>query len=305
MSHFMLEHVSCNLCGADQPIVIYPFSGDHDVDAKENEFRSSGDEPLKNPLVKCSVCGFQYVNPRISSEQVLKGYINSVDETFVSQSKGREITFKRCLSKIERVWKKKPARILDVGTANGSFLKVAKDSGWQVAGCEPNRWMCRWCWNNYGIEITQGTIFDGNYGDATFEVVTLWDVLEHTPDPMATLRECVRVLSPNGLLVVNYPDIGSWIARLMGQKWVFLLSVHYYYYTRQTIRRAIKLAGLELITIEPHYQTLEFDYMLFRAAQYVGPLADISRSVMRCLGVNKAQFPYWIGQTLVIAQKKR
>jgi 2-polyprenyl-3-methyl-5-hydroxy-6-metoxy-1,4-benzoquinol methylase len=271
---------------------------------EENEFRSSGDEPLKNPLVKCTVCGFQYVTPRLNSARVLDGYINAVDETFVSQAKGRELTFKRCLAEVERVWGKRPGRILDVGTANGSFLKVAKDAGWKVTGCEPNRWMCDWCGKNYGIKITQGTIFDSNCSNETFDVVTLWDVLEHTPDPMAAMRECVRVLRPGGLLVVNYPDIGSWIARLMGQRWVFLLSVHYYYFTRETIRRASKLAGLEIVTIKPHFQTLEFDYVLFRATPYVGALARIARAFVRFAGLSKAQIPYWVGQTLVIAQKK-
>ena len=104
--------------------------------------------------------------------------------------------------------------MLDVGTANGSFLKVAKDAGWDVAGCEPNLWMTEWCRKNYGITVTAGTLFDGHYRDEEFDIITFWDVLEHTADPMKNLQECMRILRPGGLLVLNYPDIGAWISRL-------------------------------------------------------------------------------------------
>jgi SAM-dependent methyltransferase len=299
----MLEHVPCNLCGSDKPIVKYPSRRAGAVIVQPNQFRSSGDEPLQDPLVKCSVCGFEYVTPRLNAAAVMEGYTNAVDETFVSQAKGREATFTRCLSTVQRVWKKAPGRILDVGTANGSFLKIAKDTGWDVAGCEPNRWMCRWCEGNYGLRITAGTIFDGKYGSEEFDVVTLWDVLEHTPDPMATLQECCRVLRPGGLLVVNYPDIGSWIARLMGHKWVFLLSVHYFYFTRQTMKQALERNGLRILRMNPHVQTLELDYILFRSTAYIGIVGTIFRRFFGLLRLGQIHIPYWIGQTLVVAMK--
>jgi len=297
-----LERVPCNMCGADETVLLYPSARGSEIELKHGEFRSSGDEPLQDPLVRCGLCGLIYVNPRINSNIVMNEYISSVDETFVSQSIGREKTFKRCLKIMQKAWDRSPGRILDVGTANGSFLRVAKDAGWAVSGCEPNKWMCRWCRENYGIRIDEGTLFDVRYQEKNFDVVTLWDVLEHTPDPMAVLRKCARLLRPGGLLVVNYPDIGSWIAHLMGRRWVFLLSVHYFYFTRKTIRLALTKAGFRVVRIKPHFQTLELDYILFRAIPYVGLAGKAVRSLVRFTGLEKIQIPYWMGQTLVIAR---
>ena len=83
--------------------------------------------------------------------------------------------------------------------------------------------MAEWGKGHYGIDIVPGTIFDMDLEDASFDVVTLWDVIEHTPDPTSVLEECRRVLKPGGLLVVNIPDIGSLVSSLMGRRWVFLL----------------------------------------------------------------------------------
>ena len=297
-----LEDVLCPICQVDDCDVIYPSRRMTSM-PRSNEFRPSGDTPLEDPLVRCRRCTMQYVHPRFSSEVVLDGYTTSVDETFASQVAGRELTFKRCLSVIQRVWRKAPGRLLDIGTANGSFLKVAKDVGWQVAGCEPNQWLRRWCEEHYGIALTRGTLFDAAYPSGAFDVVTLWDVLEHVPDPVAVLRECDRILAPGGLLAINYPDIGSWIARVMGQRWVFLISVHNYYFTRKTIRGILELIEYTPVLYKPHIQTLELEYIFFRAEPVLKGLARGARVFAKRIGLGSAQVPYWVGQTLVVAKR--
>ena len=105
---------------------------------------------------------------------------------------------------------------------------------------------------------------------ASCDVATLWDVLEHTPDPKAVLVECRRALKPDGLLVVNYPDIGSLVARMMRRKWVFLISVHLYYFTLPTIGRMLELTGFHVIEHWQHWQRLGLGY-IFRRMEPVVP----------------------------------
>ena len=136
-------------------------------------------------------------------------------------------------------------------------------------------------------------------------MVTIWDVLEHTPDPKEVLRECRRILKKKGLLVVNYPDIGSWIARIMGRKWVFLLSVHLYYFTRRTMVKMLQDSGFSVLKIKPHYQQLALGYLFSRSKAYVGHVGAIGENISRMLGMGGVNIPYWIGQTLVIAQKEQ
>ncbi len=299
----LLESVPCNLCGADDYELVYPPR--YELAKPEeiaNTFRSSGDEVLLDRLVKCKRCGLQYLNPRLRADVVIEGYSSGSDEMFVSQAAGRERTFAKSLEMIERL-RPQRGRLLDVGTAGGSFLAVAKQAGWDVAGCEPNRWMCDWANQHYGLHVVPGTVFDMKLAPDSFDVVTLWDVLEHTPDPKATLAECKRVLKQGGLLVVNYPDIESLVSRLMGRSWVFLLSVHLYYFTGKTLPRMLEELGLRVAQRRRHWQTLELGYIFFRMEAYLKAVARVFGWLIKSLGLVHLQIPYWMGQNLVIAEK--
>lgn len=300
----LLEEVVCNNCGADDFNVVYCASYDQAKPEEIKEaFRSSGDEILVDQMVQCKKCQLQYLNPRLNQNVILEGYSAGSDEQFVSQAAGREKTFAKCLDKIEQLQPQR-GKILDVGTAGGSFLSVAKKRGWDVFGCEPNVWLTQWCKKKYDIDVAPGTIFDMNLKDNSFDVVTLWDVLEHVPDPQKVLAECNRVLKPDGLLIVNYPDIGSFVAKTMARKWVFLLSVHLYYFDKISINTALEKSGFKLERIQKHWQSLELDYILFRMKPYVGVLADWGRNIVKVIGLKNAIIPYWMGQSLAMARKQ-
>ena len=116
-------------------------------------------------------------------------------------------------------------------------------------GCEPNKWLCEWGRKTYGLDIKPGTHFEQHYPDATFDVVTVWDVLEHAADPTAFLTECRRIMKPGGLLIVNYPDIDSWIAKRMGRRWPMLISVHLYFFTPKTLTDILRRTGFDVVDI--------------------------------------------------------
>ena len=299
-----LEYVPCNICGADEYTIVHHsnYSNETAQDLKD-KFKSSGDETLIDQVVKCKHCGLVYINPRIKADLIIQGYSEGSDEAFVSQAAGRERTFERCLDFLEKHTSNR-GKILDIGAANGSFLSVAKKRGWQVAGVEPNAWLCQWAKKHYDVDIKPTTIFEQKYPNNSFDVVTLWDVLEHVPDPTLVLKECNRILKKDGILIINYPDIGSWIAKLLQRKWVFLLSVHLYYFTPATIRNILNKTGFSVAGQKPHFQSLELGYLMFRMKAYSKLLHTLGYSTTRVLRLDKFQIPYWLGQTLVVAKKK-
>jgi 2-polyprenyl-3-methyl-5-hydroxy-6-metoxy-1,4-benzoquinol methylase len=297
-----LEYVPCNLCGEDDAETIYSAREPDTYSDLVHTFRASGDELLNEPLVRCRRCGLQYVNPRPRATDVVHAYSVGDDPTYVSQIAARERTFARAVAHIEKLLPGR-GRLLDIGTAAGAFLAAARDRGWEIDGCEPNRWTAAWGSNHYGIQIRPGELFDHSFAGQPFDVVTLWDVIEHTPDPSRLILRVGELIRPGGLLIVNYPDIGSWIAQLLGRKWPFLSSVHLYYFTRHTMRSFLERHGFQVVEVRPHVQRLQLDYVLTRGAAVSPGISRWSRGVVRLLGLSNRQTPYWIGQTFVAARR--
>ena len=209
----------------------------------------------------------------------------------------------RGLAGAHREARRTPGTLLDIGTAAGGFLAAATARGWKAEGCEPNRWLAEWGARHYGVRIRPGGVFDQDYEPASFDVVTLWDVIEHTTNPRAVLEHCRSLLKPGGVLVVNYPDIGSWIARALGRRWLFLTSVHLHYFDRRTMRGCSSRRASRSL-VRPHVQRLELDYMLARGAILSSRLVPGARGVSsQPLGLARTQVPYWLGQTFVAARR--
>jgi 2-polyprenyl-3-methyl-5-hydroxy-6-metoxy-1,4-benzoquinol methylase len=299
----ILEHVPCPLCGRNDFDVVYEaqYESEKDIDLV-HKFRASGDELLIDRLVRCRSCELQYINPHLRSDLILSSYAEGADEVYVSQMAARERTFNASLDQIEKVMGG-TGRLLDIGTAAGAFLAAARARGWVVEGCEPNRWLANWGSRHYGLTIRPGSVFDHHYEPGSFDVVTLWDVLEHTTDPKAMLERCRMLLRPGGLLIVNYPDIGSWIARLLGRRWLFLTSVHLHYFNRRTIAHILESSGFKVAVVGPHVQRLELDYILSRGAVLNEALSRAARKVVSMVGLGRKQVPYWLGQTFVAARR--
>jgi len=299
--------IACPLCGGDEYTVLFPsrYPANQTAEQLQQAFRASSDEKLMDQLVRCRGCELVYVNPRIDDVLLVESYESAVDPAFIEQNRERIQTFSKLLKKtLPRVGYQPPpgARLLDVGCAGGAFLVAARDYGFAVTGVEPSRWLAESGRAQYGLDIRQGILSPGLFPDESFDVITLWDVIEHVTQPGDVLDIIHRLLKRDGLLLVNYPDFGSWMARLLGQSWPFLLGVHLLYYTRSTITRQLQKVGFAPLRIQPHFQTLRLGYILKRMEPYV-KLSRPIRSIVERASLGDLPVTYNMGQTLVVASK--
>ena len=103
--------------------------------------------------------------------------------------------------------------------------------------------MSDWAREQYGLRIRTTPLHQGMYPPDSFDVVTMFDVLEHVEDPKETVRVVRSILEDDGLFVLSYPDWGSIFARLLKRRWWFTLSVHLFYFTRKTIAKLLEQEG--------------------------------------------------------------
>ncbi len=302
------DKIPCPVCASPDYTVVQPARYPAALDEQQLKqiFRAASDDVLWDQVVRCAVCDLVYINPRLRAALILEGYAEAEDALFAAQNEARIRGFRKTLEGVVKRMAISPQgkRVLDVGCAGGAFLVAAREMGFAVAGIEPARWMATYGRQQYQLDIRDGILEAGTFEERSFDVITLWDVIEHLPQPLETLTIARSLLKPGGVLLVNYPDIGTLAARTLGRRWPFWLSVHLIYYTRTTMTEQLRRAGFSTLWFESFWPVLPLGYVAQRAAPYGKPL-ELLRRLIDALGIGKLWLTYNIGQTLAVAKLNR
>jgi SAM-dependent methyltransferase len=142
---------------------------------------------------------------------------------------------------------KGPLRLLDVGCGNGTLLKLLQRRGFDVFGYESSDEAARIA-NDEGVNVVSGeTLETAEFGAASLDIVTLFHVMEHVPEPRAILAEVRRILRPSGRILVQVPNIESWQSKLCGARWYGLdVPRHIINYSSYSIRRLLLDCGFRI-----------------------------------------------------------
>ena len=142
----------------------------------------------------------------------------------------------------------RPRRALDIGCGDGEFLGVLHGLGWECHGTELTEVTARRASSVAGLRIRTGELGSDAYEPGLFDVVSLWHVLEHLPDPDRTLRDCARWLAGGGLLLLAVPNLDSWQARVFRGSWFHLdPPFHLHHFAPRSLARALDGAGFEVL----------------------------------------------------------
>lgn len=237
----------CNLCQADDTELL--FEG---VDRLHDILGTY-------KLVCCRQCGLIYIDPMPTSENLAQHYpadyipySKAVDDEpcFLKRWDRRYGVYKRCRAVVQHSVRQS-GRVLDVGCATGNFLDGMRRFGnWQTVGVEPNFYASNYARERLSLNVFTGSLKEANFEDSSFDIVTLWDVLEHVPDPMATLQEVARVLRVDGLMVLSLPNPETWEISLFGPDWAgWDIPRHLHLFTQDVLARYLKESGFKIIKI--------------------------------------------------------
>ena len=212
----------------------------------------------------CSNCKLVYQHP-LPAKPVLKGlYEKSEESYFVDAEKGVDYikgepwlrgTARFYISLIKKHYRGdlRGSEVMDFGCATGVLLDELQRSGCGVKGIELSRWSTNYAKERFGLEIFNDDLFNLNFSEASFDIITSSHVIEHVTDPVMVLKRLGKWLKPNGLMVIATPDVDSIGARLFGWRWQYYLpDEHLCLFNEESVKQAVSSAGLEVVNIE-HY----------------------------------------------------
>jgi len=155
-------------------------------------------------------------------------------------------------------------RLLDVGCAAGFFLHEATRMGWDVEGVEVADGMVAHA-RGLGLTVHEAPFDDVELESEGFEVVTMWDYIEHSADPAGDLRHAARLLRPGGVLVLSTGDARSIIARLSGRRWHLLTPRHHnFFFGPRSLQRAFDNAGVSVELMTYTSSLYSVHYLLYK-----------------------------------------
>jgi len=141
-------------------------------------------------------------------------------------------------------------RLLDIGCGTGRFLRRMRSEGWDVEGVEQDHRAAERARDVVGVPVVDAAFGPGMYARGSFDLVTMWNVLEHLPGPLESLREIARLLKPGGWLVVQVPNLNSTEVRLTREMASQLdLPRHFYHFEERTLSAMVSTAGFRLVRV--------------------------------------------------------
>ena len=270
-----MVYVACNLCGSREYRVLYA-GRVAPVALTEQAFRcTSLQHGDFTNIVQCSRCGLLYENPREPEDIIETRYEQVEDSVYEREMEGRVRTYSGMMPSIEK-YCEKPGRVLDIGCYLGVFLDVAAHCGWKTFGVEPSAWAAERS-KQKGHQVINAPLRRSDLPAASFDLITLWDVIEHLHDPLGQLREIHGLVRPGGIFALTTMDTGSLYAKMSGRRWPWYMRMHLFYFTRGTLTRMLDMAGFEVLKIEKAKRIVSLRYFLEKAAAVLGPIGTLLR----------------------------
>ncbi|MBS0150330.1 MAG: class I SAM-dependent methyltransferase [Nitrospira sp.] len=220
--------IPCNLCGGTEVSTL--------------SSRSRSGNPLRTVI--CRACGLVWSDPRPHDARQFyeELYRLTYKNTYSPKPKHVLRAGTVALSRFGKIAPLLSSRktVLDVGTGGGEFAYLLQSLGYVVNGIEPNRGYADYSIQQYGLTVQVGFVQDATFAPASFDIVTIWHVLEHTEDPGFILARLRSWLKPDGILVVEVPNVE---ATCQAPRSTFH-EAHLYNFNVVSLRRLAKKQGL-------------------------------------------------------------
>jgi len=211
----------------------------------------------EGPLLRCRGCG--QLLSQVSAERFHRSMAEFDDPRGTAPDAQaidrRRALARRRLENIRALLSKRVNEIelLDVGCSSGAFALTARELGYRAHGVEPAPAAAESA-RAQGLNVFTGTLQEAQFPPNRFDAITLFEVIEHVVEPLPLLRECHRILRPDGVLLIGTGNTSSWTVRSMGARWDYFSIAkhggHVSFFSTVSMRILAKRAGFRAVRIE-------------------------------------------------------
>ncbi len=252
-------------------------------------------------VARCLNCNLIFTNPQTTEEEMKRIFsskelcnklfpeLKNYDECFEKEKSSVARTYNQILKEIETY--KKKGRLLDIGCGRGEFLDRARKKGWEVYGLDFSQPSAHYAKKHFGIEVLVSNFEKANFNENFFDVVTMWDYLEHTKKPSLILEKAAKSIKKDGILVVASPNLDSLLE--ITAKFIYRISfgkvemplakqypfTHHYHFTLETLAKYLEKCGFKIIKVikeNTHLERLNLTFLNKLVLAFIFRLSKLS-----------------------------
>ena len=247
----MIDLAECPVCSRPTSSIVGVFESNVSIKST----------PFPSRIVRCG-CGHHFLNPQPTWDEVEIFY----DAKYFDSSNTGKYDGSDTPPVIDGRYNHVPVqpgkRYLDIGCGSGELVAAISRLGVQAEGVEPSRDAVESA-RRVGLKVHCGVLHDANYPEASFDILSMFHVLEHVPKPAEVLVECRRILKPGGLLVIGVPNFDSLVFAIVKQHWVGLqLPTHFHHFSMASLGDVASRAGLVVAEMKTESSIDQVEYEL-------------------------------------------
>lgn len=267
------EYFKCPKCGL---VSTFPYPTDEEIEKHyQKEFKKGNYRFLRNYSA-------QY-------RRVYRGFLREIKRHLNSDG--------RILSGI---------KILDIGCFTGDFLYMAAAEGAEVRGVELQKEAVEIADIKLPGRVVQKDIASNPFKNQEFDIITMFGLIEHVKDPASLISNVSKLLKKDGILVIQTPNSGSFLARTMKKYWPAYTPVeHIHLFTKKSVKLLLGKHQLKLVFFKNHFKILPVAYV-YNMLDVFGPeIKKILKKFELVYNPNKSErsLPFYIGEMFIIAKK--
>ena len=227
-------------------------------------------------MLECKGCSFLFTNPRPDSNEISKYYKSDNYISHSSESAGlifsiykivRDYGIKQKLRLIKSF--NSSGNLLDIGCGLGYFLNGATNDGsFNTTGVDTSDDAVKYVKEHFGISVQNDSALN-EFNASSFDVITMWHVLEHVHDLSGRVKQLSRLIKPDGTLFIAVPNSGSWDAGFFKEKWdAYDVPRHLYHFNQKSFKLLMEKNGFKIIETKPLF--FDAPYVSMRSAKHAG-----------------------------------
>jgi 2-polyprenyl-3-methyl-5-hydroxy-6-metoxy-1,4-benzoquinol methylase len=294
------QEIPCALCGPGAPYKVR-FAERIEVGSVDFAARKT---PTRQHfrMVECSNCGLIYSSPILPPEVIYELYRHS---PFLHESQLSNMIrdYQDQVRSLLPLLPSSKGRLLEIGCANGLFLKAAMELGFEdVRGVEPGEKSVRAADPAVRDKIVNALFRADLFPPESFDVVCCFQVLDHLLDPAAVLRDASKLLRKGGLVLLLNHNIRSWLPRVLGERCPMYDIEHIYLFDKQTVAQLLQNNGFEVVGVRniPNSYTLSYAIKMF---PFPGLVKRLVLSLCSKVGMDSVRLRLPAGNMVSIGRK--